>query len=898
MRRFAFPVAASLLLSLAACQKNPIREAEKARETGKAETGPARGNLLSEEAAFRAAVLSKVSYKLHVSLEEAGGQRFGALAEVSFELSEVPSRELFLDFRSGAHIRSFEVNGREIAAPAYAKGRLSLPPETLQKGPNTVSVAFDRTYSKEGAGLYRFQDPEDKRVYLYTQFEAFDANHMFPCFDQPDLRARMKMSVTAPEGWKVITATRESSIKPVAPGRETWNFPETPPISSYLFSLHAGPYHVFQSKAGALPLRLFVRQSLKPFVNAERDWFVPTRQGLKFYGDYFAYSYPFKKYDQVIVPDFNAGAMENVAAVTFSERFVDRGGMTREARADLADVILHEMAHMWFGNLVTMRWWNGLWLNESFASYMSVVASVRATEFKDGWQGFYQGMKGWAYWEDQLVTTHPIEGPVADTNSSMTVFDGITYGKGASVLKQLAFYLGDEKFRDGLRIYFREHAFKNTSLGDFIGALEKGSKRDLGAWSKLWLERAGLDAVQAGYECRNGKISSFELRLTPPKDDPQTFRPHRSRVALYRLEGARLTRYAAQEVEYSSAHTPVPGLVGRECPALAYPNDGDFDYAKVRLDAESLKTARSGLTKVQDPFLRSMLWANLFEMVRDGELSPADYLETVAASLPGEKNLKILDSVVNTLHGWGGAGYGTPAYYMNDAAARARAHTQVEALLWKRLAHAKKDSDEEKAFFDAFVKSARTTEGASRLAEILARGRLASGWELDQDRRWSVAIRLSSLAHPAARSLLEAENARDASERGQQSALSAEIARPQAAVKEEALTRILPEKGLNFARTKAILRHLLPSWQEDLKARLADRFYSDLERLASTADHEFLGEYAESLAPTLCTQKSVDRLRGFVVAMGDRLPPTVRKALRVAAQEDERCVNVRAKGRP
>jgi aminopeptidase N len=357
---------------------------------------------------------------------------------------------------------------------------LLLPAAFLIRGPNLIKISFRTKMVTNGMGLHRFVDPADGAIYIHTQFEAFAAHKFMPCFDQPDLKSSLQLQVSAPKSWTLISTTREIRIEPRGDFR-LWTFPETPAISTYLFSLHGGPFTVWQDSFQGIPLRLFARPSLAKYVHPGL-WFRLTKQGLGFYNKFFSYRYPFQKYDQILAPEFSAGAMENVGAVTFSERFIHRGKLTRENEMSLADVLLHEMAHMWFGDLVTMRWWNDLWLNESFATYMSALTTSEATKYSEAWRDFFE-MKGWAYYQDQLSTTHPIEGHVADTNDAFSSFDGITYAKGASVLKQMSRWLGAETFQKGVQFYMKTFAFKNTSLPDFIESLQKFSERDFRTWS-------------------------------------------------------------------------------------------------------------------------------------------------------------------------------------------------------------------------------------------------------------------------------------------------------------------------------------------------------------------------------------------------------------------------------
>ncbi|MEX2372745.1 MAG: aminopeptidase N, partial [Dehalococcoidia bacterium] len=459
-------------------------------------------------------------------------------------------------------------------------------------------VVYENEYNHGGDGFHQFIDPEDGEEYLYTNFEPYNAHWLFPCFDQPDIKGRYSLSVTAPAEWKLIANGREDSAETLEDGRKRVQFARTKTFSTYLFALIAGPYEVFRAVWEDIPLGFYARKSLAPFVDQE-ELFQVTEQGMDFYSRFFDYVYPFEKYDQVFVPEFNAGAMENVAAVTHTEHLVYRDPPTDNDRLERAEIILHEMAHMWFGNLVTMRWWNDLWLNESFATYMSYLALVESTRFKSAWQVFNAGMKNWAYTEDQRVTTHPISGVVRDTDETFLNFDGITYGKGASVIKQLVAAIGIEGFRDGMRHYFREHDYGNTTLSDWLDSLGEGAKRDLHPWAEAWLETASLNTIAATVETDGDRIAHLRLEQTAPADHP-TLRPHTLDIALVRDEGGTV-HIDAVAAQIDGATVSVDEAAGKPAPHLTFPNYRDHGFVKVALDEPSIDFVREHLAEIDDP---------------------------------------------------------------------------------------------------------------------------------------------------------------------------------------------------------------------------------------------------------------------------------------------------------
>ena len=856
----------------------------KANETAadNASDKASEANLTMSEAEERSKAISNIHYGLQVELVE-DSATFNAKFTAKFESN---ASTTFLDLQDTAKVHSVKVNGQNMAVD-FTRHRLQLV--NLAKGVNEIEIDYTQVYSHDGRGLHQFKDPEDGRVYLYTQFEAYDAHWMFPCFDQPDLKAKLTMQVKAPKDWEVITTTRETEKK--VGGKYTdWSFPETPMLSTYLFSLHSGPYHKWESSAGKLRLRLFARKSLAKYVKT-KDWFTPTKAGLAFYGAYFDYPFPFLKYDQIIAPGFNAGAMENVAAVTFSEWYVNRGDITRENRERLASVILHEMAHMWFGDLVTMKWWNGLWLNESFATFMAAHAMYEVTEFKESWQSFYTSEKSWAYWEDQLVTTHPIDGIVKDTDSAFSTFDGITYGKGASVMKQLRFYIGDQAFRNGVRSYFKAHAYKNTQLSDFMDELAKSSKKDLDHWSDTWLKKEGLDSVFADYQCKSEKIESFNLELKGPEGDSSP-RVHRTKVGIYNLNGKDVALTKLVSVEYSGKRTPVTELIGERCPDFVYPNDQDEDYVKVRLDSRSLVTIQSHLNSIKSEFTRNLIWPNLYEMVRDAELPAAEYLKILLASVPSETSINVVNSMLGRHRD---AFYYLPNQTTAQKAERTVWIEKMETLLWSLLQKSKPGSDWQKTFHAKFTDIAESEKARTRLVNLLTGKEALKGLTLDTDRRWQMLVRLASLGDTRADEELAKQKQADTSERGIQMAMQADAARPSVEVKREWFKKVVESDQMPFERMRMALRSFYPNSQEELKASLADDFYKNLPKVISQRDYEFQNLYSESFAPTDCGIQSSERLANFLSENGKDLPASVSKTLRISLQENQRCVKVRTK---
>ncbi|MES3023891.1 MAG: aminopeptidase N [Pseudomonadota bacterium] len=844
----------------------------------------ANAHLSQVDAAARSARLSNVDYVLDFSLS--GGERFSGTSTVGFDLRDTAA-PLTLDLEK-ADITTLLVNGKAVA-PRYNGWFITLAPQHLRKGRNSVTVGFERAHSSNGEGLHRMVDPADGRVYTYSQFEPSAAHQMFALFDQPDLKAGFTLSVTAPADWQVVSATRESAVLTQGALRR-WTFPKTPRLSPYTFSLHAGPYKVWEDNSGKYPMRLFARQSVADQVRPA-DWFRYTKSGLAFFEGYFGVPYPFAKYDHLLVPDFLYGAMENVGAVTFAEDgFLFKSEMTPEQRENLASYIMHEMAHQWFGDLVTMEWWNGLWLNESFASFMGTLATAEATEFKGAWQTFYAGEKQGAYREDQSAATHPIEAPVASTANAFDNADGIVYAKGAAALKQLRHVLGEEVFRKGVHDYLVKHAYKNARLADFTGSLGAAAGRDLSVWTRQWLHEAGVNTITARLRCEDGKVAALSIDQRAPGAGRNTLREQRVQVAAFTLDGARLKQGKLLALTFKGASTPVPGMVGQPCPDLVYPNYGDWGYVKVRLDARSFATAQRSLSKVEDPFLRMMLWQSLWDAVLDAELPLNAFIDAALANAPAETDHTLLGAAVAKIH--------ASRIYL-DAIAPGSSYARktnlaIEQMAWAGLQRNRSNGPLLAHWFDLYLHAASSAEALGKLEAILA-GRLDVGGEApNQELRWGIIKQLNRHAAPGSAALIEAELARDKSDAGQAAALAATVMRPDAALKAQWLAKIGdPNTPLPFARMRAAMESLYPPGQGKLEEESFDQRLRMLVAIDKSAELPYVRTYAETLIPSTCTRASVARLAA-ALKRHPALSAGTQRALSDTLEEDARCVRIGA----
>jgi aminopeptidase N len=673
-------------------------------------------------AEFRATQVDNVRYRLTVELDPSLDY-FSGENRISFDWRDTSS-DLTIDFAGG---EIFDVSANAVDVDAdYNDSFITIPASAFREGPNEVVIRFSHSWSDNGSGLYRYDDPGDGLTYLYTDFEPYDANSAFPLFDQPDIKGRFTLSVTAPVNWHVVTTHRETSTAKTAELTQIWQFPETPPIPSYVMSLHAGPYSVWEDDEFRIPLRVFARQSMAALVEPDASmWFEYTRAGFDFFEDYYDVDYPYGKYDQLIVPDFNSGAMENAGAVTFTERsFIQRDGWSYKEKKILIEVIMHEMAHMWFGNLVTMKWWNGLWLNETFAEFMGYHAAAKLN-IQDAWDGFFLDRKYVAYWSDQRGTTHPVETPVVDTDSIGANFDMISYAKGAAVLRQIEFRLGEEVFQSGINSYLQRHAESNAKLQDFVAALAEESGTDLEDWAHEWLYVAGANTIEARFACADGKVKDFALLQSAPADYP-VLRTQKVQVGLFRdIDGVVVTDEVIP-VTYSGASTAVAEAVGKACPDLVYPNHGDYGYLLVKLDPRTRSNLATMIGRVDDSFQRVMFWQTLWDNVRFAQIPVTDYLDAVFASAANEDDINNVDQVYYFV--------ASAINYLRDmqdpgADALAAYRPRAEAITWENVERTR--GDLQTMYLDRYLAFASSDVTLARYVDILGGKIGVEGRELD-----------------------------------------------------------------------------------------------------------------------------------------------------------------------
>ena len=770
-------------------------------------------NLTRAEAAERARLLAIDSYDVELDLSTSE-TIFESTTVIRFGCSE-PGATTFADLVD-ASIESITLNGASIEPEsAYADSRITL--ENLAED-NELRVVALCTYSRTGEGMHRFVDPADKRVYLYTQFEVPDARRVFTTFEQPDLKATFTFGVTAPSDWQVVSNSATPEPMQVREGASRWSFAPTPRISTYITAIVAGEYAVVRdSHAGAggdIPLGLFCRQSLQQYLDTH-DIFEITKQGFAFFEEAFDSPYPFGKYDQLFVPEYNMGAMENAGCVTFRDEYIFRSRQTDAAYEGRANTILHEMAHMWFGDLVTMKWWDDLWLNESFAEWASHHAMTRATRFTEGWTGFSNLRKTCAYRQDQLPSTHPIAADNPDLEAVEVNFDGITYAKGASSLRQLVAWVGEDHFTEGLRAYFRDHAFGNTELSDLMSALEAASGRELGSWTKEWLQTSGVNTLRPRIEIdTDGAFTSFTVEQSAQPDFP-TLRRHRIAIGLYDRNGNRLVRRTRVETDVVGAETEVTELVGQAQPDLVLLNDADLTYAKIRLDERSLATLTQSIHLIDDSLARALCWGAAWDMSRDAQLRATDFVSLVLTGVATETDLTAVAGLLRQ------AQTAVNLYAAPE-------HRESLAQRWEQglrslVLTAKSGSDHQLALVRAYAASARSEQSYDLIAGLLDGTSPLHGLEVDADLRWSLVTTLARGAR-IGEAEIGAELGRDATISGQENAAAARAIRPDAAAKEQAWQDAVLRDDVPNETQRSISAAFQAIGQDDLLLPYVDRY--------------------------------------------------------------------------
>lgn len=772
-------------------------------------------NLTRDEAATRSALITVASYQVDLDLTGSDAT-FSSVSVVRFGCA-APGSSTHLNLTAPA-VREITLNDTPVSLDAFDSNRITL---TGLAAENVLRVVADCAYSRSGEGLHRFTDPADGRVYLYSDLETFDAHRVYACFDQPDMKASYELTVTAPADWQVVSNMAPESTIPVGRvpdgGPLRWHFPPTPVVPTYITAVAAGPYHVVRDEHDGIPLGVYCRQSLAEYLDAD-EIFEVTRQGFDFYHNSFGIKYPFGKYDQLFVPEFKEGAMENAGCVTFVEAYIFRSRVTDFAREARGETILHEMAHMWFGDLVTMRWWDDLWLNESFATWAGTLAQAEATRWTNAWTTFAQLYKAWACRQDQLPSTHPIAADIPDIAAVEVNFDGITYAKGAAVLKQLVAYVGRENFLDGVRKYFAAHAWGNATLADLLAALEETSGRDLAAWSAEWLQTAGVNTLRPSYSVdADGRFTEFAVEQEAPASHP-VLRSHRIAIGLYdRTSGeeAGLVRRQRVETDVAGPRTVVPELTGQPRPDLVLVNDDDLTYAKIRLDDHSLRTLIEAIGEFTDSLPAALCWSAAWDMVRDAEMATRDYVRLVLSGVSSVADISVVQTLLRQA-GQAVRRFAAPAWRQTGLALMA-------SVLRDLLDDASAGSDIQLAYVRAFAGVATSADDLALLAGLLDGPVVLDGLTVDTDLRWSLLWRLVSRG-ARWEDEIDAELARDATDAGERHAAACRAAIPTAEAKQKAWETMIGGE-LTVAMFRAVLSGFADPDQPELVEPYREKYF-------------------------------------------------------------------------
>ncbi len=842
--------------------------------------------LTRDEAAQRSALIEVSSYDVSLDLTTSTAT-FDTTSTITFT-TRTPGAATWVDIVA-ARLVSATLNDVALDLTGYDGQRLAVPGLAAQ---NTLVVVAEGVYSRTGEGLHRLVDPVDDEVYVYTQFETAEAQRAYACFDQPDLKAVYTFHVAAPDHWQVVSNSPTPDPVPVREGVARWDFPTTARMSTYITALVAGPYHVVRDEYagphGTYPLGLYCRASMAQHLDAERI-FTETKQGFAFFEEAFGHPYPFGKYDQLFVPEYNAGAMENAGCVTILEDYVFRSRVTEVAYEGRANTILHELAHMWFGDLVTMRWWDDLWLNESFAEWASHHAMVHATRYTDAWTTFGSQRKTWAYRQDQLPSTHPIATDMVDLEAVKLNFDGITYAKGASALRQLVAWVGEDEFLAGLRRYFAKHKWGNTELRDLLVELEATSGRDLGGWTEQWLQTAGVNLLRGEATYRpDGSYERVVIRQEPPSSPPglpPVLRSHHIRIGFYHLLDGRLTRTDQIELDVVGEVTEVPQLAGAWPADLALINDDDLTFAKIRLGPLSLRTAIAHLGDVDRPMARQLIWGAAWDMLRDAEMSCGEYVELALSGLPAETDIGVITKVLLQLR---------TALQAYAAPGNRDAYTsRVADVVHDALMAAGPSSDHQLAYARSLIALASGDAHLDLLSGLLAGSAAIPGLAVDTDLRWSILGRLVAMGR-AGLADIEAELARDDTATGRRSATALRASIPTPAAKQAAWDAVIHDHGLPNALLEATLAGFGVPDQRELTRPFRQPYFDVITGLWQRRSADMGVLIANSLYPgLLIEQETVDLTEAFLTR--DDLPAGLRRVVTEGRDGVERALRCQAR---
>lgn len=852
--------------------------------------------LSQKEAIERKKILSWIEYTFEIDITSK--ELFKAKTKIHFNV--IKPNELRLDFRNGKEIRLL-LNGKteflqskpENSTITYNDFYFLIPKKLLKDGVNTLEISYTHLYNNDGVGLHQFLDPKDNERYVYTQFEPFHMHEVFPCFDQPDLKAKYNLTVDSPKNWKVLSAGIPQKIENKESDR--YIFPQTKPFSTYAFAIVAGNYHEWKANYKNIPLGLYTRKSQKEYIVPE-FWFQITKQGLVFFEEYFGIAYPFEKYDQILVPEFNFGAMENVGAVTFSERLISRTVLSREQKARLAEVILHELSHMWFGNLATMKWWNGLWLNESFASFLSTLAMAEATEFTEAWQLFFLEDKKSAYFYDQSSITHSIESEILDTEEAFLNFDAITYSKGASILKQLYFLAGKDNFRKALSNFLNHYSFTNAGLKEFLLELTLTAPLPWEKWAKSWLETSGTNTVFPKWECNANVITKFDLIQERSESSP-TLREHKTNLQFYQIDSGKLVPTLNYDVLYLGKSTPVLQTLGKKCPDFIDVNNQDFDFVIEKLDPISQSNALIALKSLES-FPKTKLLYNLNQNVRNGNVKIPELYALLKNLNETEENPVTKKVILSTITSTNSYSYSRYIEWQNEQTQN-QLNTELEKYLQEQVTLQEKDLELQKKYFQALINMTKTQNGLEYLWELLTEKTKINGLKLDIDLQWSILLALKEQQftlvkiEPIFSNLLK----KDTSIQSKVNSLKWEALTADPKTKSkwwEILFHPTNNKEYSLSTLKQVSKVLFPNSQRKLQVPFMKDFYAKLQTIDDSIELDYVESIVQNLTPAFCNEETKSILETKLRDKSIK-KESVKRTLQLILDEEKVCVFLKNK---
>ena len=794
-------------------------------------------NITKAEAAGRSALIAVDHYDVVLDLSQVRtSPTFRSITTVTFHAT--PGASTWIDLVAEG-VDALTLNGVALDPALHDDHRIAL--DGLAEF-NTLIVDARCRYTRDGTGLHRFVDPVDEETYLYTQFECPDARQMYANFEQPDLKATFAFTVTAPDHWEVVSNGLEAAREHAGTGVDRWTFATTKRISTYITAIVAGPYHhvhdEYVGSNGSYPLGIYCRKSLAPFLDQE-NLFRVTKQGFAFFEEQFGFGYPFEKYDQLFCPEYNAGAMENAACVTILEDYIFRSKVTRFQYIQRANTILHELAHMWFGDLVTMRWWEDLWLNESFAEWAAYWSMTRCTEFVDGWTDFLGLRKEWGYRQDQLPSTHPIAATMIDIDAVRPNFDGISYAKGASVLKQLVAYTGEEAFIAGVRSYLQKYQFANATLADLLRELSAASGHDLSAWMGTWIQTPGVNLLRVETEVDGDGIYTKVLLHQEPPREPAGLEPilrsHRILLGFYDLVDGALTCTDRVWVTADGAITELDDLVGRPRPDLLLVNDGDHTFAKVRLDHHSLHNAIRNYGAIEDSLARTLVWMSAWDMTRDGELPTRDWVALVLQAIDTEPEVSVIQVLLRYAK--------LSVDFYGNPVRRPSYYRQFADALFHAAHNADPGSEHQLAFVRGLLSYATSSEHLDWIAGLYEGSATLEGLTIDVDLRWGLLSRLVTTGTYEPKRIDE-ELARDNTAFGAQSAAFARAAAPTAEAKAAAWALLTGTDDI----PNSIFEYTAMGFRQVEQAHLLEQYvpayFVDLPSVWETREHHMAEDFS------------------------------------------------------